>query len=103
MSHFKLFGCISHVRVPDTKRAKRKYKSCKCIFLRVSDESNAYRLYDPVENKIVVSKDVIFEEGEQWDWDKNHQAEVATDLDWGETDTITKEEEDSEESDNEDA
>ena len=29
----------------------------------VSDESKAYRLYDPATKKIIVSRDVIFEEG----------------------------------------
>jgi len=28
----------------------------------VSDESKAYRLFDPISKKIIVSRDVVFEE-----------------------------------------
>lgn len=28
----------------------------------VSDESKAYRLYDPISNQIILSRDVVFEE-----------------------------------------
>lgn len=34
----------------------------KCVLLGVSDDSKAWRIYDPIAKKIVVSKDVIFEE-----------------------------------------
>ena len=30
--------------------------------------SKAWRLYDPVSKKIIVNKDVVFEEEESWDW-----------------------------------
>jgi hypothetical protein len=33
----------------------------------MSDESKGYKLFDPLNKKIVVSKDVIFEEDKQWD------------------------------------
>ena len=33
-----------------------------------SEESKAYKLYDPVSNKVVVSRGVVFEENEGWNW-----------------------------------
>lgn len=45
-------------------------KSKKCVFLGVSEESKAWRLYDPVTKKIVVSRDVVFDEEKYWDWDQ---------------------------------
>lgn len=36
--------------------------------LGVSEESKAYRLYDPITKKITISRDVIFEEDAIWDW-----------------------------------
>ena len=51
------------------KRIKLDDKSKKWVLLGVSDESKAYKLYDPVSKKIIISKDVIFEEDVCWNWD----------------------------------
>ena len=53
---------MAHVHVPDVKRKKLDAKSLVCVLLGVSDEAKAYRLYDPATRKIVVSRDVVFEE-----------------------------------------
>jgi hypothetical protein len=51
VSHFRIFGYISHVHVPDSKRVKLDAKSLKCILLEVSEESKAYKLFDPISKK----------------------------------------------------
>jgi transposase InsO family protein len=55
VDHFCIFGCVSHVHIPNNKRVKLDAKSFKCILLGVSEESKAYRLFDPISNKIIVS------------------------------------------------
>ena len=55
VEHFRVFGCLSNVHVPDSKRIKLDDKSMKCILLGISEESKAYRLFDPVSKKIMVS------------------------------------------------
>lgn len=62
VSHFRIFGCISHVHVPDNRRVKLENKSLKCIFFGVNEESKAYRLFDPISQRIIVSRDAIFKE-----------------------------------------
>lgn len=58
------------------------------MLLGVSEETKAYRLYNPITKKIVVSRDVVFEEDEKWDWGKSG-AEVKDDvLDWGDVNEI---------------
>lgn len=79
---FRVFGCLAHMHVPDSKRIKLDDKSMKCILLGVSEESKAYRLFDPVSKKIVISRDVIFEEDKAWDWSDNHQETIMADLEW---------------------
>ncbi|GAU26945.1 hypothetical protein TSUD_06170, partial [Trifolium subterraneum] len=37
--------------------------------VRLSDESKAYKMYDPVNKKIIISEDVKFDENKQWNWD----------------------------------
>ena len=83
VEHFRVFGCISHVHVPDNKRTKLDDKSLSCILLGVSEGSKAYRLYDPTSQRIIISRDVVFEEHKNWDWDKTYEESIVCDLEWG--------------------
>ncbi|CAL2226145.1 unnamed protein product [Prunus armeniaca] len=82
VDHFRIFGCISHVHVPDSRRIKLDDKSLKCIFFGVSEESKAYRLFDPVSQKVIVSRDVVFNENQSWNWDESHEEAILADLEW---------------------
>ncbi|KAF8399625.1 hypothetical protein HHK36_015494 [Tetracentron sinense] len=73
VSHLKIFGCISYAQVPEAKRKKLDDHGEKCIFIGYSEESKAYKLYNPLTNKVVVSRDVIFSEEETWNWDKEEK------------------------------
>ncbi|RVW19213.1 Retrovirus-related Pol polyprotein from transposon TNT 1-94 [Vitis vinifera] len=83
VEHFRVFGCISHVHVPDSKRTKLDDKSLSCVLLGVSEESKAYRLYDPVSQRIITSRDVVFEEDKNWDWGKKYEESIVSELEWG--------------------
>jgi hypothetical protein len=65
--HFRTFGCIGHVHIHDSQRRKLDDKSKKCVLLGVSEESKAYKLYDPITKKIIISRDVVFEESKGWE------------------------------------
>jgi hypothetical protein len=95
--YFKVFGCIAHVHIPEAKRKKLDAKSFQCVMLGVSDESKAYRLFDPTTKRIVTSKDVIFEENECWDWERSSENQKSDILDWGESEEEIEETPQSEE------
>jgi hypothetical protein len=78
VKHFKVFGCIAYTHVPDAQRKKLDNKSIKCIFLGISEESKAYRLYHPTTRKIVISIDVKFAELEKWKWHKKNNTTSTT-------------------------
>jgi transposase InsO family protein len=63
VNHFRVFGCVAYVHIVDQKRQKLDPKSESCIFVGYSEQSKAYRLYNPLTNSIFVSRDVIFDEG----------------------------------------
>lgn len=79
VGHFKLFGCIAHAHIPKEKRKKLDDKSIKCVMFGVSEESKAYRLYNPVDNNIITSRDVVFDEDAEWEWTKD-STEESNDL-----------------------
>jgi hypothetical protein len=65
VSHFKNFGCVVFAHVPEEIR--KKY-----IFIGYSEESKAYRLYNPITKKFLVSRDVKFMEDKSWDEMENN-------------------------------
>ena len=84
VNHFRVFGCLAHVHIPDVRRGKLDNKSFPCVLLGVSEESKGYRLFDLIAKKIIVSRDVVFEEEKQWDWDVSYEKQILLDLEWGE-------------------
>lgn len=81
VDYFRVFGCIAHVHTLDQLQVKLDDKSKKCVLLGVSDESKAYRLFDPVKNQIIISRDVVFEEEKCWNWEKIEGANQQKNLD----------------------
>jgi len=80
-----VFGCLSYAHVPDNKRTKLDNKSVKCVLLGINEESKAYSLYDPLSQKVIVSRDVVFNEEESWSWDDTHTEAIQASLDWNDT------------------
>ena len=60
VTHMKVFGCVAYAHIPDQLRKKLDSKGEKCIFIGYSEESKAYRLYNPSTKKFFVSRDVQF-------------------------------------------
>ena len=60
IAHLRVFGCVAYAHVPKEQRQKLDDKGVKCIFTGYSSKSKAYRLYDPLNNKMILSRDVEF-------------------------------------------
>nr|KYP31853.1 Retrovirus-related Pol polyprotein from transposon TNT 1-94 [Cajanus cajan] len=58
--HLKVFGCRAFVHIPKDERTKLDAKVKECIYLRSPKDELGFRLWDPVNKKIVRSRDVIF-------------------------------------------
>ncbi|CAL1370542.1 unnamed protein product [Linum trigynum] len=69
VDHLKVFGCIAYAHISTPNRDKFDQKGEKLIFTSYSDESKGYRLYNPVKNEVVVSRDAIFYEMAEWNWE----------------------------------
>lgn len=42
-------------------------KNEKCIFIGYNDQSKAYKLYNRVTKKVIMSRDIEFKEDKAWD------------------------------------
>ncbi|WVZ64847.1 hypothetical protein U9M48_014314 [Paspalum notatum var. saurae] len=69
VAHLRTFGCIGHVKVTRPNLAKLEDRSKLMVFLGYEAGSKAYRLYDPVERRVHVSRD---------DWARPSDGEAAT-------------------------
>jgi len=76
LSHLKIFSCIAYALDNSHSRRKLDVKSTKCIFVGYSPQSKAYKLYNPVSGKVIISRDVVFHETARWDWVKSTYSEV---------------------------
>jgi hypothetical protein len=76
--YFKVFGCLAYAHVTYLQRKKLDPKSIKCVHLGISEESKACKLYDPVAKKIIVSRDVIFDETKGWEWNGKSQKDLKS-------------------------
>lgn len=90
VGYFKVFGCVAHVHVGHNSRNKLDKRSVTCVLLGVSEESKAYRLYNPIDRKIIVSRDVKFEEDGCWNWGEEFRSSIQSELDWNDNESDTE-------------
>ena len=73
--HLRVFGCIAYAHVPDQIRKKLDDKGERCIFIGYCSNSKAYKLYNLETKKVIISRDVTFDEGGMWNWSSKSQKE----------------------------
>lgn len=77
VNHFKVFGCICYYHIHGSRRSKLDEKASLGIFVGYASESKGYRIYSLAENKIILNRDVIFDENSYWDWDLEEVCKVG--------------------------
>ncbi|MGH7240582.1 MAG: reverse transcriptase domain-containing protein, partial [Candidatus Saccharimonadales bacterium] len=60
LAHLRVWGCKAYAHVPKETRTKLQPKAIECVFVGYSLESKAYRLHDPISNRLLISRDVTF-------------------------------------------
>jgi hypothetical protein len=63
VEHIRFFRCLTYSHVPSEKRTKLDPTAQQGILVGYSKVSKAYRIYIPSLRRVVVSRDVRFEEG----------------------------------------
>jgi len=65
VNHLRVFGCTAYAHVPAERRDKLDARSQKGIFVGYEPHSKAFRIL--VNSKIIVSRDVVFDEARMGD------------------------------------
>lgn len=61
IEHLRVFGCVAYAKINGPSLKKLDDRSKTVINLGTEPGSKAYRLYDPIASKVIVSRDVIFD------------------------------------------
>ncbi|KAL8088343.1 hypothetical protein AgCh_038208 [Apium graveolens] len=72
LSYIRVFVCIAHMKIPGINTKKLDDRSVMVVNLGKEPGTKAYRLYDPVNKHVFVSRDVRFE-GKYWRWEDQLQ------------------------------
>ena len=62
IGHFRIFGCLTYSHVPSEKRTKLEATGERGIFVGYDETSKAFCIYLPAHKKVVVRREVGFEE-----------------------------------------
>ena len=68
MDHLRIFGSLVHVKNTKGHLTKLEDRSQPMVFIGYELGTKGYKCFDPVNFKVTISRDVIFEEGEKWTW-----------------------------------
>jgi hypothetical protein len=70
VEHFRVFGCIAHVKSARPFLRKLDDRSTPMVFIGYEPGSKAYRVYDPATRRVHVTRDVVFDETASWVWEE---------------------------------
>ncbi|CAL9030392.1 unnamed protein product [Prunus brigantina] len=75
-------GSLSNLvaRIPEQQRQKLDQTSTRCVFLGYGSCEKGYRLYNLESGKVIISRDVIFNEESSWDWNAQKESSISIPL-----------------------
>lgn len=80
-AHLKVFGCVGFVKKL-RGLSKLSDRSEAMVYLGVEEGTKGYRLYNPRSRRIVIVRDVVFDESKSWAWNEEIIAEPLTTPYW---------------------
>lgn len=80
LGHIRVFGCVGHVKTPSNLTRKLDDRSIPMVHLGFEPGTKGYRMYDMAGKKVVISRNVIFEESKKWDWHGGRKDHELTDI-----------------------
>jgi hypothetical protein len=84
--HLRVFGCTCYPNLSATTSHKLDPRSAKCVFLGYSSHHKGYRCLDPLSNRVILSRHVVFDEST---FPFAEQQPTASSQDFDILDTIT--------------
>ena len=68
VAHLRTFGCIGYEKIDSKFLKNLDDRSKLLVHLGIKPGSKAYRMLDPHTKRVVVSRDLVFDETKGWNW-----------------------------------
>jgi hypothetical protein len=78
----RTFGCVAYIKETNPYLAKLYAHGKRVVFIGYEAGSKAYRVSDPMQNKVHVSHDIVFIENMFWQWDADGSKKLHTPSQW---------------------
>ncbi|RDX94893.1 hypothetical protein CR513_22657, partial [Mucuna pruriens] len=73
VNHLRVFGSIAYAHMSNQGRSKLDDRSVKYLFIGYDAHSKGYKLYNPNNEKMIVSRDIELDEEETCNWEKEEE------------------------------
>ena len=79
VSNLRVLDCVTFAHIPEKQRKKFDEKSHKIIFVGYSEGTKGYKLYDPITQKFIRNRDVVFVERKFHDFGTRRSTDLFPD------------------------
>jgi hypothetical protein len=79
VDHLCTFGCVAHVKTVAGHTSKLADQSTPMVMIGYEAGTKAYRTYNPVNKKLIVTRDIVFDEKKSWNWNSAEPVEPISD------------------------
>jgi len=77
VKHLRTFGCLAYIKKVGPGVTKLSDRSITGVFFGYEPGTKGYRVYDPVNNKLMVTRDVVFDEKRGWNWVESSSSQAS--------------------------
>ena len=71
VKHLRMFGCVAYAKRVGPGVSKLADRSVPGVFFGYEPGTKGFCVYDLVKGKLMVTRDVIFDEKKAWNWEGN--------------------------------
>jgi transposase InsO family protein len=68
VKHLRTFGCTAYAKCLGPGLNKLADRAVPGVFFGYAPGTKGYRVYDPVKDRLIISRDVLFDEKRAWNW-----------------------------------
>jgi hypothetical protein len=78
VKHLRVFGCTAYAKKLGPGLTKLADRAIPGIFLGYEIGAKGYRIYDPKKDRLMVLRDIVFDEKKAWNWGKRNDGEEGS-------------------------